>query len=125
MSTHAYKKVPAPRLAAFSFVKAVTEFGDSWRCRMPTDLLLKATDDLTFDRREAAGMKLLEEGVLSRIGPPAYVHAYPPMIVDEHGYGYCAVREGYDGAPDSNCPIGVGRTRFQAIADLLDAEEQS
>ena len=45
------------------------------------------------------------------------------IIVAEHGFGYSAVREDYDGAPDSHHPIGIGRTKDAAVADLLVAEE--
>lgn len=45
------------------------------------------------------------------------------IVVNEYAFGYSAVREDYDGAPDSNHPIGVGLTRGAAIADLLQAEE--
>lgn len=30
----------------------------------------------------------------------------------------------YDGAPDSHCPIGYGRTEEEAIKDLLDQIEE-
>lgn len=31
----------------------------------------------------------------------------------------------YDGAPDSHCPIGRGRTESEAIADLLEQLEEA
>lgn len=46
-----------------------------------------------------------------------------PIIIDEHGFGWSAVREGYDGAPDSNHPIGIGRTKEDAVKNLLESEE--
>jgi hypothetical protein len=35
---------------------------------------------------------------------------------------WVATRPDYDGAPDSHCPIGVGRTKTEAAADLLEQE---
>jgi hypothetical protein len=35
---------------------------------------------------------------------------------------WSAVRPGYDGAPDANCPIGYGKTPMEAEADLIQQE---
>jgi hypothetical protein len=42
---------------------------------------------------------------------------YPPIPVRCHDWS--AVREDYDGAEDAHDPIGTGRTRSEAIAELL------
>jgi hypothetical protein len=42
---------------------------------------------------------------------------YPP--IPDRRLDWSAVFDDYDGAPDSNCPIGHGRTEAEAIADLL------
>lgn len=36
---------------------------------------------------------------------------------------WCAHRKNYDGAPDSHCPIGFGKTKEAAAAELLEWEE--
>lgn len=36
---------------------------------------------------------------------------------------WCAVRRSYDGAPDAHCPIGFGRTKEEAAADLIEMED--
>lgn len=35
-------------------------------------------------------------------------------------YKWCATYETYDGAADSDCPIGFGATEAEAIADLTE-----
>jgi hypothetical protein len=116
--SHAYKKVAKQQPQPFSFVAAVKRSADMWWINAPR----ASRDPVTRDQHERALMWLMERGSMSRVGELADP-SDEDMLVHEHGFGYCAVREGYDGAPDSHCPIGVGRTRFQAIADLLDAEE--
>lgn len=47
---------------------------------------------------------------------------YPPIPIRD--YDWSAIDDDtYDGAPDSHCPIGRGRTEAQAIADLLEQLE--
>lgn len=46
-------------------------------------------------------------------------HVYPP-IPDRRFDWSAIVPDEYDGAPDSNCPIGRGPTEEAAIADLLE-----
>lgn len=36
---------------------------------------------------------------------------------------WSAVRPGYDGAPDSGCKRGFGKTPLEAEADLIEQEE--
>jgi hypothetical protein len=36
---------------------------------------------------------------------------------------WSAVRPGYDGAPDSGCKSGFGKTPMEAEADLIEQEE--
>lgn len=44
---------------------------------------------------------------------------YPPIPV--RSFDWCAVDDDtYDGAEDSHCLIGYGRTEQEAIADLLE-----
>jgi hypothetical protein len=49
-------------------------------------------------------------------------HDYPP--IPDRSMDWSAVREGYDGADDSHCPIGRGRTEQEAIADLIEKESE-
>lgn len=125
MNAHAYKKIPPKQPEPVSFVKAVTQWGDVWRIAFPVDqMTLHSSATLTHDSIEASLMRFMETGVMARVDTVAiFADDYPAIIVNEYAFGFSAVREGYDGAPDSRCPIGVGLTRFQAIADLLDAEE--
>lgn len=117
--SHAYKRV-APR--RISFVEAVTKYGDAWSLAIP--LFEVGGEDRTQDSREFHRICSMERGRLARVDVPALdLDAYPPMEVGEHGYGYCAHRHDYDGAPDSHHPLGIGRTKFEAIADLLEQEE--
>lgn len=38
---------------------------------------------------------------------------------------YSAIFENeYDGAPDSNCPMGFGREMPEAVADLIEQDEE-
>lgn len=46
---------------------------------------------------------------------------YPPIPI--RFLDWSAVFDDYDGAEDSHCPIGHGRTEQEAIADLLDQVE--
>ena len=43
---------------------------------------------------------------------------YPPIPVRD--FDWSAVDDNYDGAEDSHCPIGRGRTEQDAINDLLE-----
>lgn len=111
------KKVPPP-----SFVAAVTKHGDQWIlgvpfCCWPTEK--------TFDWKEALRVVGMERGLIPRVSALEMLdlNTLPPVDIHEHGFGYCAVREGYDGAPDSHCPIGIGRTKAEAVADLVEQEE--
>lgn len=36
---------------------------------------------------------------------------------------WAAMRKDYDGAIDSKCPIGFGRTKEEAAADLIEQED--
>lgn len=46
-------------------------------------------------------------------------YVYPPIPI--RWFDWSAVDEDtYDGAEDSNCPIGYGETEVEAIADLLE-----
>lgn len=47
-------------------------------------------------------------------------HEYPP--IPDRSMDWSAVREGYDGAPDSHCIIGRGPTEQAAIDDLIEQE---
>lgn len=49
-------------------------------------------------------------------------HVYPP--IPERGFDWSAVRDGYDGAPDSHCLVGRGPTEQAAIDDLLQQEQE-
>ena len=47
---------------------------------------------------------------------------YPP--IPDRSCDWSAVRDDYDGAEDSHCPIGHGETEAEAIADLKQQEEE-
>jgi hypothetical protein len=47
---------------------------------------------------------------------------YPPIPIRQ--FDWSAVTDNYDGAEDSHCPIGHGRTEAEAIADLLEQLEE-
>jgi hypothetical protein len=36
---------------------------------------------------------------------------------------WCATRRSYDGAPDAHCPIGFGKTKEEAAAELIEMED--
>ena len=48
-------------------------------------------------------------------------YVFPP--IPDRRFDWCAVTEDYDGAEDSNHPIGYGRTEQEAIADLIEQLE--
>ncbi len=47
---------------------------------------------------------------------------YPP--IPTRAFDWRAVRDDYDGAPDSHCLMGSGPTEAAAIADLLEQENE-
>lgn len=47
-------------------------------------------------------------------------HVYPP--IPTRSFDWSAHYDDYDGAPDSNHPIGTGPTEADAIADLLEQD---
>lgn len=129
MSAHAYKQVPPKPTPRVSFVEAVTKHGDNWKLGIPFPLASGLYRDTSRDDdREYARMQLMEQGILPRVdlypatGPAIVTEfVYPP--IPERCFDWSAVREGYNGAPDSHCPQGFGCTKFEAIADLLEQEE--
>jgi hypothetical protein len=46
---------------------------------------------------------------------------YPPIPI--RNMDWSAVEDNYDGAEDSNCPVGHGATEVEAIKDLLEQIE--
>lgn len=40
------------------------------------------------------------------------------------GFDWVCTYDDYDGAPDSHHPMGFGRTKEDAIADLLEREDE-
>lgn len=117
VSAHAYKQVAPKRI---SFVAAVKRWDDDWRVGIHLiDVQLEAR---TQDQRELYLMISMERGYHARVEEPRGLDDYEPIEVGEHGFGFSAVREGYDGAPDSHHLIGTGRTRYEAIDDLITQE---
>ena len=49
-------------------------------------------------------------------------YVYPPIPLRQ--FDWSAVTDDYDGAEDSHCPIGYGRTETEAIADLMEQIEE-
>ena len=109
-----FKRV-APK--QISFVAAVTKHGDNWHYGIP--LLDVGTEDRPHDRRDLTIMKLCERGTEPRVREPWGLNDYPPIEVGEYGFGFCAHRADYD----EGKPIGIGRTKFEAIAALIEDEE--
>lgn len=129
--SHAFKTIPESPREPVSFVKAVTECGDNWTLGLP--LWAKVTthiglEERTSDWSEATSMRLMEQGHVSRVG---HIHEtgsaivtsfdYPP--IPERCFDWSAVREDYCGCGECRHPTGHGRTKFEAIADLLEQEE--
>jgi hypothetical protein len=115
------------------FAKAVMERGDDWLWGMKevfaphvfTEISMK---DRTHDRADGAIMSL----------------AFSPRVKDFYQRGgwiddqetfariefewlstpalWAAYREGYDGAPDSHCKVGYGKTKYLAVVDLIEQE---
>ena len=50
-------------------------------------------------------------------------YIYSPIPIRQ--FDWVAVTDDYDGAEDSHCPIGWGRTEAEAIADLMEQLEDS
>lgn len=127
-----YKTIAPPVEPPLSFVKAVRDMGDLWGAsRHARHLPFQLRNEETHDRYEAAMMSLMEEGQMDRSGfadlritVTDHSETYPRMEVGEHGFGYCAHREDYDGAPDSHCLIGIGYTKAEAIAELISRETE-
>lgn len=46
---------------------------------------------------------------------------FPPIPIRQ--FDWLAVFDNYDGAEDSRCPVGFGRTEAEAVADLLENAE--
>lgn len=53
---------------------------------------------------------------------PAFkiITSYDPPPIPSRGSDWTAVLDNYDGAPDSNHPIGFGSTEAAAIANLIE-----
>lgn len=125
---NAYKKVAPHHI---SFVEAVTRYGDNWTLHQSIPLATQ-TAEVTRDFREAIRMRLMEEGNMPRVLDVAdpsdsdICTDYWPKPIPTNRHDWTAYRAGYDGAPDagwpSNC-IGTGRTKYEAIAELLELEE--
>lgn len=43
---------------------------------------------------------------------------YDPKPIPSRNFDWTATFDNYDGAPDSHCPVGYGRTEAEAIEDL-------
>jgi hypothetical protein len=51
---------------------------------------------------------------------------YDPPPIPTRQFDWCALDDDtYDGAPYSNCPIGLGATEDEAIADLKQQLEEA
>lgn len=114
-----YKQVPK-KPAPVSFVAAVKSHGDDWHTGMSQRLQPKLWV-FTQDQRDAAHMYYMETGLFPRVRweDENDVTSYQPMEVGEYGFGFSATRVGYD----MDDPIGVGYSRFEAIAALIEAEQ--
>lgn len=131
------KKVSQQQPKPLSFVQAVKAGGDHWKSELHRTKWAGWLETWTPDQHDAYRMDACERGLSDRawIGAafltpfegvtPAIVteFVYPP--IPERSMDWSAVREDYDGAPDSHPSqrrIGHGRTKFEAIADLLEQE---
>jgi hypothetical protein len=52
-------------------------------------------------------------------------HYWPPPIPTRNCDWSAVDDDTYDGAPDSNCPIGYGATEEEARADLIEKLEDA
>jgi hypothetical protein len=49
-------------------------------------------------------------------------YVFPP--IPDRRFDWSAIDDDtYDGAPDSHCPVGRGRTEIEAVADLIEQLE--
>ncbi len=58
----------------------------------------------------------------------AYADKYHPADfppIPDRRFDWRAVTDNYDGAPDSHCPVGYGRTEQEAIDDLKQQLEEA
>lgn len=53
------------------------------------------------------------------------VTSFDPKPIPRRDFDWCAVTDDYDGAQDSRCPIGYGRTEDAAIADLISLLDEA
>lgn len=126
------RKDPPPTVRSM-----VSQYGDDWALFCATHPISSPVwngDKDTAARHDAYVMLRCEKGERDRIDPydlGSYEPMVRPPIVVEHVYppipdrscDWSAVREGYDGAPDSKCLVGRGPTAQAAINDLLEQED--
>lgn len=67
-------------------------------------------------QHRAAAEKIAGERIVTN-------YDFPP--IPDRRFDWSAVTDSYDGAPDSHCPIGHGRTEQDAIDDLVAAIEDA
>lgn len=60
------------------------------------------------------------EAPTTRASEPKIVTEYWPKPIPLRQFDWVAVTDDYDGAPDSHCPVGYGRTEAEAVADLKE-----
>lgn len=115
--------------------EAVKLYADLWWVYMSAPHARSALASQPFDHQDALNMNLYEKGIIGRVSTYDIAGAdldsrerifvsfdYPP--IPDRSCDYSAVREGYDGAPDSRCPVGRGATPFFAINDLIEQESE-
>lgn len=126
---HAYKQVAEPEQKRLSFVDLVTRYQDDWVYHVPMNHYRIGGEMMLREHMmEAHHMRQMEKGKQSRVEyvPPFddvgidLEYVYPP--IPDRSMDWRATREDYDGAPDSRGHVGYGRTKYEAIVDLLEQE---
>jgi hypothetical protein len=109
----------------------VTKYGDEWYLFCASHPISRAVwsgDKKRGDYYDAGIMIRCEEGKRDRIDPVDVLLAEDegrPISFEWHSTPqlWSAIfKDEYDGAPDSRSPMGFGKTKAEAIADLLDKD---
>lgn len=74
---------------------------------------------------EGAGCEKLHREAAEKIAGERIVTSYEFPPIPDRRFDWSAVTDSYDGAEDSHCPIGRGRTEQDAIDDLVAQVEDS
>lgn len=111
----------------------VTKYGDEWflfAASHPVSSPVWQGDMRRVDYLDYRTMKLCEEGRRDRIDSYDVRYAEEagrPISFEFHSTPqlWSAIfKDEYDGAPDSRSTMGFGKTKFEAVADLLEKDAE-